>query len=153
MRRIFLLFLCCLLLTTAVSAAGSVSDLQNSTLVAANGSCEVTLTMELTLDAVPAELNFPLPTTARDITVNGSIARTSLTETARLVSLSDAVPSAGTHTIVLHYDLPDAVRDEKGQLFLTIPLLSGFSFPINRMRFTVTLPAPPEKKASFVSAS
>ena len=127
MRRLIMLILCCLVLTTAVSAAGSVNDLQSSTLVAGNGSCEVTLTMELTLDAVPAQLNFPLPATARDITINGSTAKTVLTETARLVELNDAVASAGTHTVVLHYDLPDAVKEENGQLFLTIDLLSGFS--------------------------
>ena len=57
MRRIFIALLCVLLLTTAVSAAGTVNDLQSSTLVSDSGSCEVTVTMLLTLDSVPAKLD------------------------------------------------------------------------------------------------
>ena len=152
MRRIFIALLCILLLTTAVSAAGTVNDLQSSTLVSDSGSCEVTLTMLLTLDAVPAKLDFPLPLDARDITVNGRSAGTSLTTDARLVDLTNTVTAAGSHTIVIHYDLPDAITaDQNDQLILTIDLLSGLAYPVDKMRFTVTLPGAPEKKASFIS--
>lgn len=150
-RRFIIAILCCLLLTTTVSAAGSVEDLQSSTLISDSGSCEVTLTMTITLDTVPARLDFPLPKDARDITVNGGAAHTSISGSLRLVDLSDAVSAAGTHTVVIHYDLPDAVREEKEQLVLTVELLSGFALPVERLRFTVTLPGKPEHKASFVS--
>jgi hypothetical protein len=150
-RRFIIAILCCLLLTTTVSAAGSVEDLQSSTLISDSGSCEVTLTMSITLDTVPARLDFPLPKDARDITVNGGAAHTSISGSLRLVDLSDAVSAAGTHTVVIHYDLPDAVREEKEQLVLTVELLSGFALPVERLRFTVTLPGKPEHKASFVS--
>ena len=59
MRRLLLTILCCILLITTVSAAGSVTDLRSSTLVSENGSCEVTLTFQFQLDAVPAVLDFP----------------------------------------------------------------------------------------------
>ena len=151
MRRLLLTILCCVMLITAVSAAGSVTDLRSSTLVSENGSCEVTLTFQFQLDAVPAVLDFPLPATARDITVNGGSAKTSLTANNRLVDLTEVITSAGTHTVVIHYDLPDAVAEENGQLILTIDLLSGFAYPVEKTGFTVTLPGPPEKKASFTS--
>ena len=151
MRRLLLTLLCCLMLITTVSAAGSVTDLRSSTLISEDGSCEVTLTFQFQLDAVPAVLDFPLPATARDITVNGSSAKTTLTPEARLVDLTGAITSAGTHTVVIHYDLPDAVEDNSGQLILSIELLSGFAYPVQKTGFTVTLPGPPEKKASFTS--
>ena len=139
-RRFIIAILCCLLLTTTVSAAGSVEDLQSSTLISDSGSCEVTLTMSITLDTVPARLDFPLPKDARDITVNGGAAHTSISGSLRLVDLSDAVSAAGTHKVVIHYDLPDAVREEKEQLVLTVELLSGFALPVEKLRFTVKLP-------------
>ena len=151
MRRILIMILCCLLLTTAVSAAGAVEDLQSSTLVSDTGNCDVTLTLTLTVDAPPDRLDFPLPGSARDITVNGSSARAPLSGDLRMADLTGAVNTAGTHTVVIHYDLPDAVRQEGENLVLTLELLSGFSLPVDRMRFTVTLPGAPEKKASFVS--
>jgi len=150
-RRFIIAILCCLLLTTTVSAAGSVDDLQSTTLISDSGSCEVTLTMTVSVDTVPAELDFPLPRDARDISVNGGSAHTTLSDDLRLVDLTGAVSAAGTHTIVIHYDLPDAVREEKEQLVLTVELLSGFALPVEKLRFTVTLPGKPEHKASFVS--
>ena len=125
MRRFIIAILCCLLLTTTVSAAGSVDDLQSTTLISSSGSCEVTLTMTITVDTVPARLDFPLPKDARDISVNGGSAHTTLSDNLRLVDLTNAVSAAGTHTIVLHYDLPDAVREEKEQLVLTVELLAA----------------------------
>lgn len=151
MRRFVIAILCCLLLVTTVSAAGIVDDLQSNTLVAVSGSCEVTLTLQITVDSVPSQLALPLPAAAHDITVNGSAARAPFAGSMRQVDLTNAVSAPGTHTLVIHYDLPDAVRQENEQLVLTLDLLSGFSLPVERMRFTVTLPGKPEKKASFVS--
>ena len=147
MRRFILAILCCLLLVTTVSAADTVEDLQSNTLVAANGSCDVTLTLQIFVDSVPSQLTLPLPTAAHDITVNGNAARASYVGTLRQVDLTGAVTAPGTHTLVIHYALPDAVREENGQLVLTLELLSGFSLPVERLRFTVTLPGKPEKKA------
>ena len=151
MRRFVLAILCCLLLVTTVSAAGTVEDLQSNTLVAASGRCSVTLTLQISVDAAPSQLALPLPAAAHDITVNGTAARAPFVGSLRQVDLTDAVTSAGIHTLLIHYELPDAVREENGQLVLTLELLSGFSLPVERMRFTVTLPGKPEKKASFVS--
>ena len=137
MRRFVIAILCCLLLVTTVSAAGIVDDLQSNTLVAVSGSCEVTLTLQISVDAAPSQLVLPLPAAAHDITVNGTAARAPFVGSQRHVDLTDAVNSAGIHTLLIHYELPDAVREENGQLVLTLELLSGFSLPVERMRFTV----------------
>ena len=151
MRRIFLAIFCCLLLATTVSAASKADDVQSSTLVSDTGSCEVTLTLTLSLDEAPGRLVFPLPGNARDITVNGTASAAPVSDGLRQVDLTGAVSTAGVHTVVIHYDLPDTVQEEIGQLVMTLELLSGFSLPVERMRFTVTMPGAPEKKASFVS--
>lgn len=152
MRRVFLFLLCCLTLITAVSAAGTVTDLQSATTVAGDGTCQVTLTVQLRLDEIPAELYFPLPARARDISLNGGIARASLSGNVRRVNLRDSVHAAGTHTFTIQYALPDAVTAGKdGALTLTVELLSGFAYPIENMSFTVTLPGTPEKKPEFIS--
>ncbi len=152
MRRFFIAILCCLMLVTAVSAASSATDLQSSTTVTSNGTCEVTLTLQLQLEERPAQLLFPLPSQARNITLNGGPARTSLSGSVRNVNLGGSVHFAGSYTFVIHYDLPDAViADDNDQLILTLQLLSGFSYPIKNMQFSVALPGAPEHRPEFTS--
>ena len=152
MRRIFILILCLFLLTTTVSAAGTVNSLQNTTQVDTDGTCQVTLIMQLTLDAADKDLYFPLPSTARDVSVNGNGVRSPLRSGYRVVDLSDAVPGAGVYTITLQYSLPDSViLDKNDQLILQFDLLSGFAYPIQSMSFTITLPGVPEHRPSFFS--
>ncbi len=152
MRRVLTALLCCLLLTTAVSAASSATLIQSATTVASDGTCQVTLTLQLQLEEVPQSLLFPLPSQARNITLNGSPARTSSSGGVRNVDLSGTVHFAGSYTFVIHYDLPDSITaDKNGQLVLTLRLLSGFAYPVRNMEFSVTLPGTPEHKPEFVS--
>ena len=152
MRRFFIAILCCLMLVTAVSAANTVSELQSNTTVTENGTCKVSLTIQLKMEEAPAQLLFPLPADARNITVNGGPARTSESGNARNVSLSGIVHGAGFYTVTILYDLPDAVAQNKSeQLVLTLQLLSGFSYPIEKMQFSITLPGEPQHRPKFVS--
>lgn len=152
MRRIFLFLLCCFLLTTAVSAAGSVTDLQSNTVFASDGSCNVTLTIVLTVEGEPEDLRFPLPGSAKDISLNGDAAKISNIDGLRWVNLSSVVYGAGTYTITLHYSLPELVtKEEKGGHIVTLPLLSGFSYPIDRMEFSITFPGEPTQMPHFTS--
>ncbi len=151
MRRFFLVLLLIALLSTTVHAAGA-SSLNSDTTVDENGSCHVTLTLSLVLEAGTEKLTFPVPEKARDITLNGSAARSSHSDQVRNVDISGAVAGAGSYTVVLRYSLPDAVTaDKEGKLTLTLPLLCGFSYPIEQMAFSVTLPGPVEARPSFVS--
>ena len=102
MRRILIGLLCCLLLVTGVSAAGTVSQLQTGTIVNSDGTCEVTVTLQLKLDSVPASLMYPLPGNAKDISLNGGIARTQLADNVRYVNLSGGVQAPGTYTFSIH---------------------------------------------------
>ena len=152
MRRIFAVILCLFLLATTVSAAGTVKELQSNTQVDSDGTCQVSLTMQLSLDAAENDLVFPLPRTARDVSLNGHNVRSPLRSGYRIVDLSDVVPGAGIYTVTIQYSLPDStVLNEEDQLILQFDLLSGFAFPIEKMHFTVTLPGAPEYRPGFTS--
>lgn len=152
MRRIFLLILCLCLLTTAVHAAGTVSDLRSNAFVSSDGTCRISMELRLTMDGTETDLRFPLPGSAKDITLNGSAAKTSRSDSRRWVDLSSVIYGAGNYTLYLQYSLPDLVTEqEKTGLILTLPLLSGFAYPIDRMEFSVTLPGTPEEMPAFTS--
>ena len=152
MRRIFLFLLCCLLLTTAVSAAGTVTDLQSNTVLSADGSCRVTQTIHLTVDSEMGDLRYPVPEDAAHILLNGSSAKFTPSGGLNWVDLSPAVYGPGTYTLTLNYSLPELVAKEQGsEAVLTLPLLSGFSYPIDRMEFSVTFPGEAKGTPQFSS--
>ena len=152
MRRIILLLLCCLCLVCPVMAASGVTSAQSQTNVASDGTCQVTLTVEIKLDAPAADMVFPLPAKARDITVNGGAASVSNAGAVRNVELSGLVSAAGTYTLVFRYDLPDAVmKDKEGNLMLQLEILSGFAYPVEKLELTVTLPGTVTQRPVFTS--
>lgn len=152
MRRILVLLLILALLAVPVSARSSITSAQSQTLVSANGSCRITVTFTIQLDAPDPDLSFPLPTTARDISVNGSPARSSRDDQARRVDLSSAVAGAGTYTVSITYSLPDVVTaDKNDNLSLNLQLLGGFGYSIDAFSFSVTLPGPVDTVPSFTS--
>ena len=151
MRRIFLAILCLLLLTTAVSAAGTVTELQSNAVIASNGTCQIHMVLQLSVDSNDGDLRFPLPGNSKDITLNGTAAKTSRADSLRWVDLSSVVYGPGSYSITLHYSLPDMVRREDTGLVLKLPLLSGFSYPVDNMKFSITLPGTTENIPSFTS--
>lgn len=152
MRRILIAILCLFLLTTAVSAAGSVAGLQSNAAIAADGTCQISMVIQLTVDSGDGNLRFPLPGNSKDISLNGNGAKTSRSDGLRWVDLSKVVYGPGSYSLTIHYSLPDLVaQEEKAGLMLTLPLLSGFSYPIDKMEFSITLPGAPEDVPTFSS--
>ena len=151
MRRVFCLIAIILLLSLPVSALNSVTSANNQTVVNTNGSCQVTLALTLKLDSVPAGLVFPIPGEATDITVSGVAVSAPYSGGVRKIDLSGFIVNAGTHSLVIRYQLPDAVSLEKEVLTLKVPLLCGFEFPVEAFSFTVTLPGEVPGRPSFTS--
>lgn len=140
-------------LSVPVFAATDVSNLTNQTVVSADGSCTVSLNIVLHLESGLSELRFPLPASARSVTVNGSSARTSRSGELLEVDLSRVVGGlTGDFSLMLQYSLPGLVKyDENEKLMLTVPLLSGFAYPISEMSFSIALPGEIATKPSFSS--
>jgi hypothetical protein len=118
-----------------------------------NGSCLVTLELNLHLEGDSQNLQYPLPGNARSVTINGNSARTSQSGGLLLVKLSQFVGNVtGDYTLRLQYTLPGLVNyDEDGKLMLTMPILSGFHQPIQGLKFTFTLPGDITTKPAFTS--
>lgn len=135
----------------AFAATGATGVSSNST-VSSDGSCHVTLTATLHLDSAMDDLRFPVPVGATDITVNGSRARTSKDGEVRQIDLSRILGQAsGDFSISISYSLKDVIYSGETGLEMQLPLLSGFSYPVESMSFTVTLPGALESRPAFSS--
>lgn len=161
MRRIFLLLLCCALLTGAVFADNRTDTVQNTTTVFQDGSAHVSLTVSVTLEETQEGLTFPLPKGADDVVLNGEAVQTSpsrVNDSVDLVALSHLDGVTGTYALSFSYTIPAVVgyEDEEAEgedrpLVLNLPLLSGFEYPVDAMTFSVALPEGVDGSPSFYS--
>ena len=152
MRRIIAVILCCFLLAMPVSAASRISDLQSTTTVSSDGTCRITVTVVLQMEEKPQELLFPLPAQAKNVTLNGTVARAPLSDGRRNVNLSGIVSGPGMHTFTIQYFMPDSVTADEDGLTLNVELLSGFAYPVEKVSFTIMLPGAVEQKPRFFSS-
>ena len=67
MRRFLILILCCALLTGTVFAAGWADEVRNTTVVYDDGSADVLLIVNISLEERQRDLAFPLPRGAENV--------------------------------------------------------------------------------------
>ena len=152
-RRLIMLILCCLMIgviAMPASAESAATKAESFVTVTAEGDCIVALTVTLHLEASYESLTFPLPLDAANITMNGTSVRTTKTASATEVDVAKAINGlVGDFTVRFDYTIPDAVKvvpfeTEEGKqsayLQLELPLLSGFSFPVENLSFVITMP-------------
>ena len=152
-RSVFLfLFTLCIGLVffrTPASAVSAATRLDFTSTVNIDGDCMVSVQMNLHLDTTDGDLYYPLPAKATNITLNGSSPAVTRSGSSNMVSLNRITGGqAGDYVISLSYTLPKivtvAVSDkgivDKKTLNLSMEILSGFSYPISEMTYTVTLP-------------
>lgn len=152
LRKILMFLLCLFFIAMPVLAGSEATSLRSATAVSSTGECQVTLTVTVHLESADDNLVFPLPSNASSVSLNGKNVSTRLDGHARTVNLSKYVGSTGDFPFTIHYTLPNAVTANKdGSLLLTIPLLSGFAYPVAAMEFTVTLPGEITARPSFTS--
>ena len=161
MRRFVILFLCLALLIGAVYADNRANTVRNDTTVLPDGSARVMLTVSIRLDNPVENLTFPLPKGADDVTLNGAPVETtpsSANASVDLVDLSYLSGVTGVQDLLFGYTLPELVAYEEAEddederhLLLSVPLLSGFDYPVDAMSFSVALPEGVEGTPSFYS--
>lgn len=157
MRRISLIVLTLMLilaLTLSVSAQTAAKQVTIGATVSSDESCTVTLSATFRLEQAVEELTFPLPLEASTITLNGSRVGSSVSGEARLVDLSGITGGmAGEFTATFTYRLKDVITKNSvtNAPELQLPLLSGFSYPVEKFSFTVTLPGTISTKPAFTS--
>lgn len=148
-RYLAVALLCCLMVYIPVMALSTATGISGSAAVAADGSCLVELTVTVQLDTARDNLTFPLPADASQVLLNGQPAQTRTADGKLQVTLPAL--SAGRHTLLLRYSLPCVLQVTKEQTLLSLPLLSGFSLPIEQLDFTVTIPGPITGRPVFYS--
>lgn len=142
-----------LMLTTGASAATSASEISVFATVSSDGSCQLTATATLHLEQAGDSLHFPVPREATGITLNGARARVSSGSDAKLVDLSRLLGNvAGDFSINVSYTLNNVIHTTENQtLELRLPMLAGFAYPVQALRFSVTLPGENTAKPAFIS--
>ena len=163
-RCILILIFCLGLMTTAVSAATSATDMNSMITVSADGRCVVNSTIRLHFAEPANRLTFPLPKNAQNVTVGGSSVRTytsAIDPDVILADLTGLNGITGDYQLTFSYTLPDVIRTEQsqnngillneGKLVMEIPLLSGFEYPVDAMSFSVTMPGEITNKPTFTS--
>ncbi len=162
MKRFFAIFsavlLCACFFVTPARAASAASRVDVLATVNASGDCQVSMTVVLRLEAAAGSLSYPLPLEAKDITLNGGNVTTRRTASAIEVDISRITENVvGDFSLRFDYTLPQAVKVdaenwkdlmEKGkwnpllppEIKLTLPLLSGFDYPVEQLSFTVNMP-------------
>lgn len=130
-------------LAVPASAASAAVGVDSYCTVHADGDCQVTMTVTLRLEDYHEGLTFPLPAGATDITMNGSNVRTTKTDSAVEVDLSRvALGMIGEFPVRFDFTIPNVVKvTEDRTLQLELPLLSGFSLPVEELTFVVVMPS------------
>lgn len=140
----------------AASVGNYASSVELYCTVNSDGDCLVSMTVNLHLEDRLNTLQFPLPGTATDITMNGSNVFTSRSGDIIQADISRAIGTvSGDIPLRFDYKLPKAVGVVKvgteRRLQLSLPMLCGFSYPVDSLSFIITLPGTIESKPSFTS--
>ena len=145
----FCLAMLCISLLCLPAAAVSVADsVQTTASVNSDGSCYITMGLQLRLEQ-EEELTLHLPAEAKEVRLNGKF-RTPTQQGSRVV-LSLPRLSAGVHTVEVSFRLEAVVSQKSGGLVAEVPLLTGFSYPVESFSCSVTLPAAPLEQPSVIS--
>ena len=147
---IWLAVLACLVgLVVPAYAQSSGEQMHCEITVTESGGCNVRISAVIRLEEAVAEPVFPLPEGAVDATLNGTPVGI-LEQDIPLKSVTGGM--AGAFPIVVTYSLPTVVTPGKGdKMLLTLPILSGFAYPVDSLEFTVRLPGAFSQKPDFFS--
>ncbi len=148
---ILVLIFCLCVVCTPVLAASTATQVQTAGTVGEDGSVQLSVSVQLHLDEPVSGLSFPVPREAEAILLNGAQAYTQPGEGVTLVQLPNLL--AGDTGFSVSYRLPKAVttQEKSEKLLLTVPLLSGFLYPIEVLELTVTLPGDVPERPVFSS--
>lgn len=134
--KILILLLCMALLCVPVAASG-VQSAQSTASVKSDGSCTVTLRLQIRLDQ-GQKLSFPLPQNAENVRLDGKLKTPSAQSEQLILQLPEM--GAGVHTVEVSFEISNALTEKNGVLNLEVPLLTGFELGVENFSFTVTLP-------------
>ena len=135
MRKICILLLCALLLTSFASAqeGDSIQSLEASVTVDSDGACHVSVQAQVYFATAPKQFVFPLGTDADDISAGGAAYEEESFGDVECVVFENSIGFSGTQSFLCTYTLPcNMTEDGAGQYFsLQLPE-RGFDLPIEK---------------------
>jgi len=153
LKRIATMMIVCVLLlgifVMPVSAESAASRIDTRMTVTSDGDCLVSMTVTLRLEGGNDYLTFPLPVNAQDITMNNNMVKSQKSAASIDVDISRLTSGVvGEMSLMFDYTLPQVVKvspeavknDSEYKLLLELPMLSGFSYPVELLDFIITLP-------------
>ncbi len=145
-------FLLALVLVFSLTTGVSADQIDHSGFYASvmeDGSCQVSMTITLSMEKMDTTMRFPIPANASDVQLNGFGVGTYYSDTVQYVNLSSVLgPEDTTATFTLSYRVNQVV-DNDGKL--SLPLLNGFQLPISSFDFTVSFPGTVNNQPTFTS--
>ncbi len=150
MRRLLafvsVIFLLTGFLCISASAESAASSVDTYCTVSSEGDCLIRSTVMIRLDGSQSDLVYPLPLNASNITLNGSSVNTRKSGSATLVEIGRLTDGfVGETSLIFDYTLPEVVKvvkvEKDRKLQLSIPLLSGFAYPVEKISFVITMPS------------
>lgn len=153
MRKILAVLLVCLLFVTTAYADNAASTVQTNATVSSDGSCQVSLSMSIRLDNPVQSLELPLGTNISSVRLNGSAANLSTSGGVTRVNLNRLARNVtGNVPVMVTFTVNQAVSlDENGKQIITVPLLYGFTYPVEQMSFSITMPSAFDTVPTFLS--
>lgn len=156
MRKLCILILCLGVLFSLSITAWANTAASKATVYAAvgnDGACQISVHVSLRLEETDKALSFPVPTGASGVRLNGTKVSTKSANGNQYIDLSGNYGnSVGEYNFTVSYNLKNVVSDsEAGTPQVEIPLLCGFSYPIELLEFSVTLPGEITAKPAFTS--
>ena len=154
MKRIgvfLLLIVLCAVMACPVSALSGAKSIRTEATVSDDGTCRVLIHMSFLLEQPVAEPVFPLPSNATDVVLNGDPIGAFSGGKVPLKGIVGGM--TGVFSVSVSYNLPSVVATtEEGQMLLTLPILSGFAYPVEKLEFTVALPGETGAEPVFTSS-
>ncbi len=141
--RILLIFLCFSLLALPVSAISAKNVQGDALFIGDDGSYQMRMELQFKLDQVTDGINFPIPRDADDVRLYKSRASTHSANGALQVEIP-AEYMGGRIPLDYVGQCQFTRSDRAGFLELDLPLVGEFSYPIEALSFTVSLPKPLE---------
>jgi len=152
MRRLLALILSFFLFALPVHAANAAASVDTAVIVTENTACQVTIEVQIRLDEPTRGLKFPLGKNIRSATLNGAEAPLIHSGGITSVDLSHLDGKTGLYPCTISYRLNSVVANgDNGKKTVTVPLLTGFPYPVEQMSFSVTMPAQFNALPTFTS--
>ena len=151
MRRLAALLICIFLFAVPAHAANAAASVRTTAVVTENSACQVTIDVNIRLDEPARGLKFPLGTDIHSVTLNGAAASVSESGGITSVNLSHLDGKTGVYPCTIRYTVNSVVAVDEGKQIITVPVLYGFPYPVEKMSFSVTMPTTFDTVPSFYS--